>query len=134
MTGKECYIFVFYASDLSNISIFVCMISDREIAAFEAGIKLGAIYHQWTGTPVSKQSADSLEDAIEKAHKLQPYVASVSVTLDRTRIIPNTFGYSELTGLMFDVHLTTCVNTTTCKTRLSAVGGYPLMEIKEFNE
>ena len=25
--------------------------SDREQAIFEAGIKLGALYHQWVGTP-----------------------------------------------------------------------------------
>ncbi|MFH0966806.1 MAG: dihydroneopterin aldolase family protein, partial [Methanobacteriota archaeon] len=41
------------------------MISDRERAAFEAGIKLGALYHQWVGTPVSRESANSLKLAME---------------------------------------------------------------------
>ncbi len=32
------------------------MESDREQAVFEAGIKLGALYHQWVGTPISRAS------------------------------------------------------------------------------
>lgn len=110
------------------------MISDRELAAFEAGIKLGAIYHQWIGTPVSIQSAESLENAIERSHIQQPYVESISVKLDREMMIPNTFGYSELSGLMVDVTLSTRINTTLCITRLSPINGYPLMKIEEFNE
>ena len=33
------------------------MITERDRAIFEAGIKLGALYHQWVGTPISKKSA-----------------------------------------------------------------------------
>ncbi|MEN6395258.1 MAG: dihydroneopterin aldolase family protein, partial [Methanoregula sp.] len=58
--------------------------SDREQAVFEAGIKLGALYHQWVGTPISQESAESVETAIEKAVILQPYVEEITVRLDRT--------------------------------------------------
>ncbi|MBQ3684350.1 MAG: hypothetical protein II925_02025, partial [Methanomicrobium sp.] len=34
-------------------------------AVFEAGIKLGALYHQWVGTPISPKTAASVEKAIE---------------------------------------------------------------------
>ena len=59
------------------------MPTNREIAAFEAGIKLGALYHQFVGSPVSPKTADSLERAIEESISLQPYVRSVDVRIDR---------------------------------------------------
>ena len=46
------------------------MPTNREIAAFEAGIKLGALYHQFVGSPVSPKTADSLERAIEESISL----------------------------------------------------------------
>ncbi len=110
------------------------MISDRENAAFEAGIKLGAIYHQWVGTPLSYASAKSLEDAITRSHILQPYVIDISVSLDREAMVPNTYGYCELTGIMLDISLTIRVNTALCKAHLHPVHGYPLMEIEEIHE
>lgn len=76
------------------------MYTPREIAAFEAGIKLGALYHQFVGTPVSVKTADSLERAIERSISLQPYVKSVSVRIDRSMLSENVFGYSELSGKM----------------------------------
>ena len=77
------------------------MSTDREQAVFEAGIKLGALYHQWVGTPVSKKSAASIESAIEQAVILQPFVEEITVRLDRNLMTENDFGYSELSGLMF---------------------------------
>jgi hypothetical protein len=111
-----------------------CMISDHDLAIFEAGIKLGALYHQWVGTPVSKDSAASLETAIKEAHIQQPFVESISVTLDTELMNPNTFGYSELSGLMFSILLETRVNKVTCTVRLSSEDGYPMMRIIDINE
>ncbi len=37
------------------------MTDNRDQAVFEAGIKLGALYHQWVGTPISRKSAASVE-------------------------------------------------------------------------
>ena len=62
-------------------SYFHC--TDRERAAFEAGIKLGGIFHQFTGTPVSPASARSLEQGITEAVRSQPFVREVSVMIDR---------------------------------------------------
>ncbi len=76
------------------------MYTAREIAAFEAGIKLGALYHQFVGTPVSEETADSLERAMEKAIGLQPYVFSAKIKIDRDMLKRNIFGYSELSGKM----------------------------------
>ncbi|HVP93875.1 MAG TPA: dihydroneopterin aldolase family protein [Methanoregulaceae archaeon] len=108
--------------------------SDRELAVFEAAIKLGALYHQWVGTPVSVDSAGTLEKAIEKSIILQPFVEQITVQLDRSRMTPNPFGYSEISGLMFDVEIITRVGFAYCRAVLRPYGTYPLMEITEINE
>jgi hypothetical protein len=105
------------------------MNSDREQAIFEAGIKLGALYHQWVGTPISRKSAASVETAIEKAVILQPFVEEITVRLNRDLMTENAFGYSELSGLMFDVNIITRVGFSYCHASLSPSTGYPLMKI-----
>ncbi len=110
------------------------MTSDRERAIFEAGIKLGALYHQWVGTPISRKSAASVESAIEKAVILQPFVEEITVKLDRNLMTENTFGYSELSGLMFDVEIVTRVRFSYCRARLAPKDGYPFMQIVECYE
>jgi hypothetical protein len=107
------------------------MQNDRELAIFEAGIKLGALYHQWIGTPVSRESAASVESAIEKSVILQPCVEEITVCLDRNLMLPNKFGYSELSGLMFDVEIVTRAGFAYCRARLSPFNGYPLMQVVE---
>jgi hypothetical protein len=110
------------------------MIHAREQAVFEAGIKLGALYHQWVGTPISRNSAASIETAIEKAVILQPFVEEITVRLDRNKMTENLFGYSELAGLMFDVEIVTRVGFAYCRARLAPHDGYPLMRIVECHE
>lgn len=110
------------------------MTSDHEQAIFEAGIKLGALYHQWVGTPINRQSAESIESAIEKAVILQPFVEEISVKLDRSLMTENRFGYSELSGLMFDVEIVTRVRFSYCRARLAPEKGYPFMKVVECNE
>ena len=110
------------------------MPTDRERAAFEAGIKLGALYHQWVGAPVSVATAESLEKAIEQSVGLQPAVEQVRVSLDRNLMSPNAFGYSEVAGLMFDVELVTRVGKAGCTATLSRMEDYPLMSLVSCDE
>ena len=110
------------------------MTRNQDQAVFEAGIKLGALYHQWVGTPVSRRSAASVESAIEQAVILQPFVEEITVRLDRNLMTENRFGYSELSGLMFDVDIMTRVGFAYCRARLSPKDGYPLMQIMECHE
>lgn len=110
------------------------MTDNMNQAAFEAGIKLGALYHQWVGTPISRRSAASVERAIEQAVILQPFVEEITVRLDRDLMTENLFGYSELYGLMFDAEIVTRVGFAYCRARLAPKDGYPLMEITECHE
>lgn len=110
------------------------MISDREQAVFEAGIKLGALYHQWVGTPISRATAASVETAIEQAVGLQPYVTAIRVRLNRDLMAENPFGYSELSGAMFSVEITTVYGKARCVAALDYTGEYPLMSIRSVDE
>jgi len=110
------------------------MITDRDQAIFEAGIKLGALYHQWVGTPISPKSAVSVESTIEQSVILQPFVEEITVRLDRKLMTQNVFRYSELSGLMLTVDIVTRVGFSYCRARLSPKDGYPLMQIIECNE
>ena len=106
--------------------------TDRERAAFEAGIKLGAIYHQYVGAAVDARSVASLERAIESSTRSQPHVASVRVHIERSAL-QRRGPYREvsLTGEMLDVALETRVRRGRARGRLAFVKdlGYPLMSV-----
>jgi len=65
---------------------------------------------------------------------LQPFVEEITVRLDRAQMKKNVFGYSELSGLMFDVEIVTRVGYSYCRAALTPENGYPLMKIVECNE
>jgi hypothetical protein len=80
----------------------------QNIASFELGIKLGALYHQFIGMPINTDMADDVEKVIEKSVMNQPYVKDVKVLIDRDKILENLnkFGYSTLRGDMLYVKIT----------------------------
>ncbi|MEM1537335.1 MAG: dihydroneopterin aldolase family protein [Candidatus Nezhaarchaeales archaeon] len=85
-------------------------ITDRERAIFEAGVCLGAIYHQVVGLPISKDKRllRAVESTIEKAFSLQPFKEKVSVKI-RTRLIKGSkkhpYDYDTIKGHMLDIHV-----------------------------
>ncbi len=114
-------------------------INERDKAVFEAGIKLGALYHQFVGTPISMETADALERTIEDSIALQPHVRSVSVSIDREMVMkklnPN-FNYCELDGRMLHVTLQIIYKSTIAQAELAydEEKDYPLMSIKKIEE
>jgi len=78
----------------------------REALLFEAGIKLGGVFHQYLGIPVSGRTAGSLARAIEAAVGLQPFVRRVSVRIRPERGGPlgrGRFAYRYLVPEMLEV-------------------------------
>ncbi len=72
-----------------------------ERAAFEVGIKLGALFHQFIGVPVSEKNVEILEKAMESCVRLQPYVIEVEVRIDREKLKEvSSFGYTTLSPEM----------------------------------
>src|SRR5438309_11228334 len=56
--------------------------TERDRAAFEAGIKLGSILHQYIGVSLTRKHATPLERAMEAAARVQPLVEDVTVRID----------------------------------------------------
>jgi len=107
--------------------------TDRDRAAFEAGIKLGSLLHQFLGTPVTRKNAASLERAIEAAVRVQPLVQDVRVRIDRKRLrIRGPYRYGILTEDLLRVDVTVRVGASKAIAALRYVPelDYPLMYLK----
>ncbi|MFZ2411700.1 MAG: dihydroneopterin aldolase family protein [Candidatus Methanoperedens sp.] len=114
-------------------------VNERDIAVFEAGIKLGALYHQFAGTPISVDTVDGLERIIEDSVGVQPHVRSVSVSIDREMVEKKQnpkFKYCELEGRMLHVSLQVLYKSTIAHVELAydAEKDYPMMSIKKIEE
>lgn len=115
------------------------VITDRDSALFEAGIKLGALYHQFVGAPVNMGTVSSLEQAISESISVQPYVSAITVRIDRDMVaerIGATFGYCELEGRMLDVEAEIVFGNASASVALKydRETDYPLMRIIEITE
>lgn len=106
----------------------------HEKLLFEAGIKLGGIFHQYLGTPVSPRTAATLARAIEHAVRLQPFVTHVSVSIRPAAGGPvgrGRFGYRYLTAEMLHVRVTLSEGRSTVSAELVHRPDlrYPLMRV-----
>jgi hypothetical protein len=104
------------------------MATDAQEACFEAGIKFGALYHQFAGTPVSPASAPSLETAIEESIENQPFCEAVTVDI-LTDELDVEHDYTELTGEYMEVELRIDYEGTEVVAEMAMQDGYPLMEL-----
>ena len=109
------------------------MPTDAQRACFEAGIKFGSLYHQFAGTPVSPESADSLGRAIEESIENQPHCVDVDVDVRTDRIAAElesqSAEYTELTGRFLDVEMRVEYGDVTVRTRMEMEGDYPMMRL-----
>jgi hypothetical protein len=114
-------------------------LSRRESLLFEAGIKLGGVFHQYLGIPVSEKTAGSLARAIEAAVGLQPFVRKVSVRIFPKRGGPlgrGRFAYRYLTPEMLAVDVVLVDGPTAVEARLQHRPDlrYPLMKVVRMND
>ena len=107
----------------------------KEKAAFEAGIKLSSLFHQYLGAPVNGGNVEILEKAMEEGVKRQPYVASARVSLDRDLIEASvsSFGYCSLDQRMISAEVVVEVEG---EVAVGAIGWdgekrYPLMSLRK---
>jgi dihydroneopterin aldolase len=83
-------------------------LTEREALVFEAGVKLGGVFHQYLGIPVTPRTSPGLARSIERAIALQPFVISVQVHIDPKRGPPvgrGRFAYRYLTAEMLHVRV-----------------------------
>lgn len=108
----------------------------RERAAFELGIKLGALFHQFIGSPISEENVDILERAMEKTSERQAFVKSTEVKIDLRRNGKDKegiFNYTTLTEDMITARVEIEFEGITAVGILEYVDElkYPLMYIEE---
>ncbi|TFF98529.1 MAG: hypothetical protein EU547_01330 [Promethearchaeota archaeon] len=120
---------------------FESTVSDRERACFEAGIKLGAIYHILCGIPISNDEKiiSSIEKGIESSISCQPYVKDVKIDLRREKIIgdkSHEYDYDEIRGEIIRARLILKFETVKIIAKIdwSNELNYPLMFIEKLSE
>lgn len=117
---------------------FFSNINSRERAIFEGAISMGALFHQFVGTPVNNQTKKSLEDAMRNSLNLQPAIEDVEVNIDFTRLedAMSEFDYTSLTGDMLDVKIHTKVDDVKAVIRIKFIEelNYPLMYVEDIKD
>ena len=110
-------------------------ISNRERAIFEGAISMGALFHQFVGTPFNKTNIASLEKAMEESFTLQPCIDKVEVSIDLDRLdkAMTEFEYTSLSGDMLDVKIYSKVDDVLAVIRIKFIEelNYPLMFVEE---
>lgn len=124
---------------MKDINSEMADITDRDNALFEAGIKLGALYHQFTGSPISIANVSSMEKAIQESILAQPFVESISVEINQEKVIAETnetFMYTELKGSMLNVKAVIRFSTVRAfvSLKMNEELKYPLMQIDKIEE
>jgi hypothetical protein len=117
-------------------SYFRC--SDSERAAFEAGVKMGTIYHQFVGVPLSADNVRTLEKAMEAGCGVQPFVEKVKVSIDRDMLRKKRgqYDYVSLSGEMLNVKMVVKYGSArvTASMRFIEDMNYPLMFIEKISD
>ena len=113
-------------------------ITTRERAIFEGAISMGALFHQFVGTPVNKDTKKSLETSMEESLKLQPAIEDVEVEIrfDKLEESMTEFDYTSLTGDMLDGKIHTKVENVKAIIRIEFIEelNYPLMYVEKIED
>ena len=113
-------------------------ITTRERAIFEGAISMGALFHQFVGTPVNKNTKESREKAMEESLNLQPAIEKVEVKIrfDKLEEAMTEFDYTSLTGDMLDVKIHTKVDDVVAVIRIEFIEelNYPLMYVEDIKD
>ena len=115
-------------------------ITDKERAAFELGIKLGALFHISIGIPISNRGEviETIEHALENSILCQPYVTSVHVRILNRESIGNKqheFDYSGINPKNLYAEISLNYKSVNIKGKLEWNDeiNYPLMYIDEIS-
>lgn len=113
-------------------------ITTRERAIFEGAISMGALFHQFVGTPINKNTKEGLEQAMEESLSLQPAIEKVEVNIrfDKLAESMTEFDYTSLTGDMLDVRIHTKVEDILAIIRIEFIEelNYPLMYVEDIKD
>ncbi|MCD6461563.1 MAG: dihydroneopterin aldolase family protein [Thermoplasmata archaeon] len=109
--------------------------TEGERAAFEAGIKLGALFHQFIGVPLSTSNAGDVEEAMRASLMVQPFVRKADVAVDRDGLHPKEgeYDYTILTPERLRVSMEVAYGESVVEAGMRYVEelGYPLMFLRK---
>ena len=99
---------------------------------------MGALFHQFVGTPVNLESASTLEKSIKAAMELQPCIDEVEVEINR-KILEESkseFDYVSLSGEMMNIKVISKYEDKKAVLMMEYIEElkYPLMYVKEADE
>ncbi|KXA96671.1 hypothetical protein AKJ39_04290 [candidate division MSBL1 archaeon SCGC-AAA259J03] len=106
-------------------------VTPRERAIFEGAITLGALYHQFVGTPIRDPAA--LERAIEESALAHPFIDEAEAEISETeKENENSYEYPELSGKALTIKLTANYEGAVAEMEMRRIPeiDYPLMFIK----
>ena len=117
---------------------YFATISPEVRAAFELGIKFGALYHTSIGRPIRndpKTIAD-IENGIRASISCQPYVKSVSVKIVGDLDSSKEFKYGEISGQNLYAEIVIEYDGVEIHGKLEWIPelNYPLMYIEKINK
>lgn len=110
-------------------------VTDRERAIFEGAITLGALYHQFVGTPI--RSVESLEKAIKESALAHPFIEDADIqVIEAEKKGKAPFDYPILTGEMIEITLTTRYKDAQVELGMRRIPelDFPLMYIENVSE
>ena len=116
-------------------------IDDKNRACFEAGIKLGAIFHSLLAFPVinEKKTLEAMQEGFIASFKNQPYVKGLDIKIhpggEETLGKDGEFEYTVIKDHMIDVNLDLEYHGVSLSAAIKWMPEleYPLMYIKEIN-
>ena len=117
------------------LKYFDSKITDRERAIFEGAITLGALYHQFVGTPIGDY--DALTNAIRESALSHPYIDDAEVEIENIESEKKSpFDYPELTGKALKIRLTSEYGKARAELAMRRIPeiDYPLMFIEKVEE
>ncbi|MCK9150393.1 dihydroneopterin aldolase family protein [Methanobacterium alcaliphilum] len=110
-------------------------LSNRERAIFEGGISMGALFHQFIGTPVSSATAHQLEKTMEDSLKLQPCISDVKVEINLEKLgeLNSEFDYISLSGDILNVQIISEFDEAYVLIKMEYINEleYPLMYVEK---
>lgn len=117
---------------------FFSNITSRERAIFEGAITMGALFHQFVGTPISRDTVESLEKAMKESLELQPAIEKVEAKINRQKLeeVMTGFDYTCVNGDMFDIKIYSKVDDVLAVIRIKFIEelNYPLMFVEDIIE
>jgi len=113
--------------------------TDSQRISFELGIKLGALFHQFVGTPVSSKNIEKLEKAMESTTESQAFVKSAEVNIKpgrSSRYDEGPFDYTTLTGDMIKAKVEVEYKGINAVGKMEYIEkmNYPLMYLESIEE